>query len=138
MVQLSKVIESPLTCDDIQCVTRVAKLSPNNDRPRAIVAKLRTPRLRDTFLAAVSKFNKAHGDDKLSSQHLGIGGPRVPVFVAEHLTPTAKKLHAAARVKAKELNYRYVWSRYGRIYVRRNEESQALLIKTTASLNLMH
>ncbi|XP_063534880.1 uncharacterized protein LOC134744578 [Cydia strobilella] len=121
VVQLSTVIKSPVTTDDIQTVTRVAKLSEDNDRPRAIIAKFRTPRLRDTILAAVSKFNKDNVKDRLSSQHLGIGGHRFPVFVAEHLTPAAKKLHAATRMKARELSYKYVWVRNGRIYARKDD-----------------
>ncbi|XP_061711699.1 uncharacterized protein LOC133520993 [Cydia pomonella] len=138
VVQLSTVVKSPITSEDLQNVTRVAKLSEDKDRPRAIIAKFRTPRLRDRILAAVTKFNQENDKDKLSSQHLGIGGTRVPVFVAEHLTPAAKKLHAATRKRCKELNYKYVWIRNGRIYVRKDDKEQALLIRSSDSLELMN
>ncbi|CAG4985372.1 unnamed protein product [Colias eurytheme] len=39
---------------------------------------------------------------------IGIGGDKdTPIFVIEHLSPENKLLHAAARLRAKELNYRY-------------------------------
>ncbi|CAH2042562.1 unnamed protein product, partial [Iphiclides podalirius] len=56
---------------------------------------------RDSVLAAVIKFNKSNVNDKLSSHHLGLGGSRVPIFVAEHLTPSNKALHAATRKNAR-------------------------------------
>jgi hypothetical protein len=137
VLQLSKVIDSPLAADDIQQVTRVAKLQKDNTRPRAVIVKLRSPRQRDIVLAAVSKFNKKNSQDKLASGHLGIGGPKVSVFVTEHLTPGYKSLHAATRKKARELSYKYVWIRNGRIYVRKDESSQSVLIKSVDSLKLI-
>ncbi|XP_026331279.1 uncharacterized protein LOC113238659, partial [Hyposmocoma kahamanoa] len=109
IVQLTKAVDNPLQVDDILHVTRVAKLSKDNDRSRAIVAKLRSPRTRDIVLAAVKKFNKENPQDKLSSHHLGIGGAKSSIYVSEHLTPANKYLHAATRKKAKELAYKFVW-----------------------------
>lgn len=137
IVQLTKAVENPLTPDDIQHVTRVAKLSRDSTKPRAIVAKLRNPRTRDQVLAAVAKFNKKKSQEKLSTNHLDIAGTRSPVFVTEHLTPGNKYLHAAARIKAKEMSYKFVWIRNGRIYVRRDETHQAISIRSVESLNLI-
>lgn len=137
VVQLSKIVESPLSDNDIQYATRVAKMSNDNDRPRPVIVKLRTARLRDNILAATTKFNRKTSDDKLSTQHLGLGGPRKPVFVAEHLTPANKSLHAAARKKAKEMSYKFVWVRNGRIFVRRDVECQSIVIRNLESLNLI-
>ncbi|CAH2096667.1 unnamed protein product [Euphydryas editha] len=138
VLQLGKVVSHQLSTEDVQCVTRVAKLNKNNDRPRSVVVKLRSARQRDELLAAVVNFNKANVGDKLSSHHLGIGGAKKPVFVSEHLTPTNKSLHAAARIKAKQMNYRFTWVRNGRVYVRRDEFSQAMLIKNEECLKLIN
>lgn len=138
VLQLGKVVSHQLSIEDVQCVTRVAKLNKNNDKPRSVVVKLRSARQRDELLAAVVNFNKANVSDKLSSHHLGIGGMKKPVFVSEHLTPANKSLHAAARLKAKQLNYRFTWVRNGRIYVRKDEFSQAILIKNEDCLKLLN
>lgn len=128
--QLAKTVGEPLADSDIVQATRVAKVNKDNNRPRAIVVKLRTPRVRDSLLAAVSRFNKKQPLDKLSSQHLGISGDRKPVYVSEHLCPASKQLHAATRQTAKDLSYKYVWVRNGRIFVRKDELSPALLVRS--------
>ncbi|XP_052757609.1 uncharacterized protein LOC128202209 [Galleria mellonella] len=137
VVQLAKIVGSPIEDVDVMQAVRVAKINKNSDKPRSVVAKFRSPRIRDAILAAVIRYNKANPNDKLSSQHLGLGGPRVPIFISEHLTPSNKQLHAATRKKAKDLGYRFVWIRNGRIYVRKDESCQALLVRNYDSLNLM-
>lgn len=135
--QLVQIIGAPIAADEIVQVTRVAKISNDSNRPRAVIAKLRSPKHRDIVLAAVSNFNKKNPEDKLSSKHLGHGGPCKPVFVAEHLSPPNKLLHATARRKAKENDYKFTWVRNGRIFVRKTEFSESILIRNTDSLNLI-
>ncbi|CAH0404537.1 unnamed protein product [Chilo suppressalis] len=46
---------------------------------------------------------------QLNTAHLGYGGDKKSaVFVTEHLTPETKSLHAAARLKIKQLDYKFV------------------------------
>lgn len=137
VLQIAKTVDCPLTQEDIQHVTRVAKITNNNNRPRSVVAKLCSPRKRDIVLAAVSKFNKKNAQDKLNSHHLGIGGTKKPIFVSEHLTSANNALYAATRLKAKEMQYKFVWIRNGRVFTRKNENCQALLIKNIETLNLL-
>ncbi|CAH4034172.1 unnamed protein product [Pieris brassicae] len=109
VVQLSKLVKQPLAEGDVLQVTRVAKLNRNTPHPRTVVARFRSRAVRDRLLAAVSSFNKANPKEKLNSHQLGLGGARVPVYVSEHLSPTNKHLHAAARRKAKEVGFKFVW-----------------------------
>lgn len=137
ILQLGKTVECPVASEDIQHVTRVAKLNKDSNRPRAVVLKLRNRAARDNLLAAVTKYNRSHTDDKLSSRHLGIGGKREPIFVSEHLSPHNKHLHAATRQKAKEAEFKFVWIRDGRIYAKKNETGQAIYIRSFETLNLL-
>lgn len=135
---LNKLLHSvscELPASSVLSVHRVAKLNSDSDRPRSIVAKLATPLLRDSVLAAVTKFNKSkkNKDDKLNSLHLGFASKQ-PIYVSEHLTPSNKKLHAAARKFAKEKDYLYVWIRNGRIFIRKNNESPFIVVKSEAFL----
>lgn len=132
--KLAKVTGTDLGDSEILQVTRVAKLNKESDRPRTVIAKLRSPRQRDSLLAAVIDFNKKHPQDKLNSLHLGIAGNQVPVFVSEHLCPTSKQLHAATRKTAKEMSYKFVWIRNGRIFVRKDVSSKSIYIRDQDSL----
>lgn len=138
IMQLSSTVNAQLKDEDVLNVTRVAKLDRNSNRPRSIIAKFRSARQRDCFLTAVANYNKSHKEEKLNTRHLGIAGHRSPVFVSEHLIPSTKALHAAARVKAKEMHYKFVWVRNGRVYVRKNEESgKAVFIRNKDCLNFI-
>lgn len=50
---------------------------------------------------------------------------------------TKKSRHAATRIKAREMSYKFVWVRNGRIFVRKTVEDQAIVIKNLDSLNLL-
>ncbi|KAL4719484.1 hypothetical protein ACJJTC_014421 [Scirpophaga incertulas] len=134
IMQLAKTINVSLKEEDFIQVTRVAKTNRDDPRPRLVVAKLRTPRQRDQLLAGVQTYNKSNKENKLNTHHLGIAGTKAPVFVAEHLTPANKRLHAATRQKAKEKGFKFVWVRNGRIYIRKNETCQALTIRSLDNL----
>ncbi|XP_030033753.1 uncharacterized protein LOC115449995 [Manduca sexta] len=137
VIQLSRSIDNPVSEDDILHTTRVAKLMKQNDKPRTVIVKMRSPRLRDSILAAVVRFNKKNATDKLNSHHLGLAGTITPVFVAEHLTPNNEALHAATRKKCKDVNFKFVWVRNGRIYVRKDESCSAITIRNMDSLKLL-
>lgn len=49
-------------------------------------------------------------------------------FVNLFLSPVNKSLHAAARIRAKELNYKYTWINNGRIFMRKDDFGEAILI----------
>ncbi|CAG9137991.1 unnamed protein product [Plutella xylostella] len=137
VLQLAKSVNVQLKDGDVVTATRVPKMNKNADRPRSVVVKLRDTGVRDALLAAVQTFNRKNPTDKLGSQHLGIGGNRVPIYVSEHLSPANKSLHAAARHKAKEMGYKFVWVRGGRILARKTESSQAIQIRSLDSLKLI-
>ncbi|KAF9406251.1 hypothetical protein HW555_013310 [Spodoptera exigua] len=124
VLQLGKVIKCDIKDTDIQLTTRIAKKDANNKRPKSVLVKFTSPRVRDTFLAASLQFNKNNPKSKLNSSHLGIANDKpVPIYVVEHLSPENKALHAATRVRAKELGYRFVWVRNGRIFIKKDENS---------------
>lgn len=128
--ELSKVVGLDLKDENIVHVTRTAKLNPEIKRPRSIIVELSNTRVRDSFLAAVTKFNRPKNlCDKLNSSHLGYTGPTSAIFVMEHLSPANKLLHAAARQKAKEKGYKYVWVRGGRIFLRKSDDSGYIFVK---------
>ncbi|XP_046978154.1 uncharacterized protein LOC124543877 [Vanessa cardui] len=136
--QLSNAVGFDLDDSKIQNCTRIAKIDSSSKRPRSIILQLSTPLVRDQLLAAVIKFNKKNPSGKLNSSHLGIGGNIVPVYVCEHLSPANKLLHAAARRKSKELNYRHVWVRSGRIYMRKTDNSDYKLISNMDCLDKLN
>ncbi|XP_039746435.1 uncharacterized protein LOC120624109 [Pararge aegeria] len=118
---------------DVRFCTRTSKLQKDSNRPRSVIVSFSSPRVRDEFLAATINFNKKaqHVGDKLNTSHAGVSGDIKPIYVAEHLSPTQK----AARLKAKELNYRFVWVKRGMIYMRKSESTEYKFIRNMDTLN---
>ncbi|XP_026730728.1 uncharacterized protein LOC113495927 [Trichoplusia ni] len=137
MEQCSRVVGHSFKEDDVVKCTRVAKLNKDSKLPRAIIVKFRGVRKRDEFYSAVYRYNKTNPDNKLNTSLLGISGDKKPVYVSEHLSPTNKILHSAARQKAKEFGYKFVWVKNGRIYARKLVDSRYIIIKNKESLNLI-
>ncbi|XP_013163289.1 PREDICTED: uncharacterized protein LOC106114571 [Papilio xuthus] len=137
VVQLKSIVSSSIKESDIVSVVRTRKTDKNSNRPRAVVVKLSSIKARDDLLASVTKFNRANKDGKLSSQHLGYGGTVSPVFVAEHLSPANKILHAETRKFAREKGFKFVWVRDGRILVRKHEGAPAKQIRNLDSLKVL-
>lgn len=133
--QLGKVVACPINDTDISYCSRIAKKDPKSLRPRAILVRLSSPRLRDTLLAATIKYNRQNPNDKLNSSHLGLSeDKKSAIYVTENLSPENKSLHAAARLKARELNYKHVWVRSGRIYMRKTDTSEYIFVRNAATL----
>lgn len=134
---LGKAVGCEINDKDVLHITRTSKNNRANSRPRSIVVQLSSPRLRDQILAGVAKHNKKNPDNKFNTSLVGLAGTPTPVYVSEHLSPANKALHAAARLKAKEKSYRFVWVRNGRILMRKNEESEYVLVKNLDVLNTL-
>ncbi|XP_063838184.1 uncharacterized protein LOC135087316 [Ostrinia nubilalis] len=134
--QLGRVVNCPINDHDIHYCSRVAKLNPNSTRPRTIIAKFSSPRMRDSVLSAVVRHNRQHSQDKLNTTDFGFDPEKKsPVFVIESLSHENKQLHAAARQRARELKYKFVWIRAGRIFMRKNESSEAIFIRNSSVLD---
>lgn len=131
---LCKSISVNISENDIHACRRVAKTNSASKRPRNIVVTLSSVRLRDSVLSAIHRFNKAKRD-KLQSEHLGIKGEPIRIFVSEHLSLENKQLHAAARQIARTKNYKFVWVRNNKIYLRKDETSNPVLVKNLEFLN---
>lgn len=127
--KLYETVNLTLDMSNICAVRRVAKLDPKSERPRNILITLQSERLRDGLLSAVRRFNRANRSNTLNSVQLGVEGEPRAVYVAEHLSPATKKLHAETRKLAKDLAYKYVWVKYERVYVRKDDNGSAIHIK---------
>lgn len=126
---LCKTLNMVISNDQIHSCRRVAKLDSSSNRPRNLLVTLINPRLRDEVLSACHRYNKSHKSDTLNTSHLGLTCEKQKIYVTEHLSPECKALHAAARKVAKDKAYKYVWVKYGRVYIRKDDGASCILIK---------
>ncbi|CAG9138057.1 unnamed protein product [Plutella xylostella] len=132
---LCKKVNVPMTDSEIHACRRVAKMDQSSSRPRNILVTLSSMRHRDNIISAVKRYNKANSTNKLNSSDLEITGEACPIFVTEHLSPAVKEIHAAARKIAKEKSYKFVWVKFNRVFMRKDDKSPYLRIKSLECLN---
>ncbi|CAH0727205.1 unnamed protein product, partial [Brenthis ino] len=132
--QIGNIIKVPILEGHISKCTRIAKFNKNSSRPRSVLVKFGNQLLRDRFLASVINFNKSNAGNKLNTSHIRISRDKTPIYISENLTAVAKELHGATRIFAKEKGYRFVWTRNGKIFLRKSISSDIIVVKTKDQL----
>lgn len=127
---LGKRINYPLTKSQINFVTRVQSRNPDHMKP--IIVAFHCRYTKDDFIAAARMATKT---SPLMSVHLGIEGKPLKIFVNDHLTVKNKELLTSTKKAAKERGFQYVWVKNCKIFVRKNEESPIILIRSAKDLS---
>lgn len=119
----------------------IYRIQPKGDKTKSgpIVLEFLSTIQKTDFLKMVKNFNIKH-KDKLCARHLGHKQNEYsPIFVSEQLTARAALLHFLGRDLVKSNAYKYCWTAYGRIYVRKDDNSPIIMIKhETQVQNLIH
>ncbi|KAL0839882.1 hypothetical protein ABMA28_016505 [Loxostege sticticalis] len=121
VMSIAKHANVLLSSEDIVEVNRISPKSRQPGRPRNIVVKLKSRLLKDNIISGARK-------NRLTTKDLDLTSDVRPIYVNEHLTQQNKFLLKKCRETAKQKQYQYVWTKNGRIYVRRNDISPALQV----------
>lgn len=133
-VSLSKSIDCKIEKNDINDIYRVQnkRSSTNNNGP--IVIELSSTIVKTEFLRKAKTFNIKH-KEKLCAKHLGLKKDEyVPIYVSEQLTAKAARLFYLARDVAKSTEYKFCWTAYGRVYIRKDENSPIIQLRSEAQV----
>lgn len=131
---------SPTDVDSIHRVRRFAvknqrknpDISTSQSVPHSIpniIVKFTQRRTKSEFLAAV------RARRGLTTADVDIDGAARPIFINDHLTPQNKLLYGRARKLGKELSYKYIWLNDCKIFLRKNETSKSILIRSEKDLD---
>lgn len=136
---LSKTIGCSISNNDVKDIYRVqakGKKDKSNTNP-PIIVELTSTILRTEFLKMAKSFNIRH-KEKLCAKHLGLTDDEyVPIYTSEQLTAKGTRLHFLARDLVKTRRYRFCWTAYGRVYVRKDENSPVIVIKNESQINFL-
>lgn len=113
--------------DNISALHRVPSF--NKDKPKPIICQLNNKSLRDTLLKKLRSI-------KISARQINPRFPDLPVYFNEHLAPEIKNLFFHARKAKSELNFKFCWTRDGKIFLRKNESSKIYRINSLDDLNV--
>lgn len=112
-------------------INYIARVPVHNAKDKSIVINFINRYVKEEFIAAARK--KKH----LVAADIGFSGNTQRVFVNDHLTPEYKNLLTKTKSVAKEKDFSYVWVKYCKIHVRKNDTSRVLIISSESDLNKM-
>lgn len=121
--KIGDVLGEPITSSDIEVCHRV----PTREAGKSnVVVQFRSRQKRDSVL---EKARKA----RVRNNQVGIPDD-ARVFVNEHLCPTLKRLLSLALARKRECQWRFVWTRNGKVLARKTEASGVIHIASEADL----
>lgn len=133
VLSLSSSIGATLNKSDIKDVYRVrSKKKEAVNTP--IIVETSSTLIKTEILRRCKLFNTT-SKNKLCAKHLGHRvSEDTPVFVSEQLTAKGARLYFLARDLVKNGKYKFCWPAYGRIYVRKSENSPIITVKSEAQV----
>nr|XP_034838390.1 uncharacterized protein LOC117994565 [Maniola hyperantus] len=130
---LSKCVGSSITANDINDIYRVrGKKDGTKNTP--IVVEISSTILKAELLKRCKSYNVKY-NSKLCAKNLGHRTAEdTPIFVSDHLTPKGARLFFLARELIKTKAYRFCWTAYGKVLIRKDENSPIITIKNEAQI----
>jgi len=125
---LAEKIEVPLCKDELEACHR---LSANEKA--GIIVEFASRKKRDQFLEK-RKLSKNVSIKDLGFQSKSPG----KIVINESLTAKRKALIKELKEKKGERNFKFVWSRKGTVFIRRDENSRPICINTILDLNKLN
>lgn len=107
----------------------IARVPTYNSKDKSIIIRFINRYVKEEFVAA------ARAKKSIPASDIGFGDSDQRVFVNDHLTPDGKILLTKVKSVAKNKNYRYVWVKFCKIHVRKDDTSRVVIITSENDLN---
>lgn len=98
---------------------------------KPITVEFHSKHVKDMFLIA------AKSKSKIIASDIGFENSTSKIFVTDHLTATKKRLLYETKIllKSEQYRYKYVWVKYGEIFCKKDDDSEAIKISSTRDLD---
>lgn len=112
-------------------ISRVSTKDKNN---KPLIVEMNTVQSKTENF---NNYNETHRNTPLGTSNLGFAGNDTPVYASDYITPQAAKLYYLARYLNRHYNYKYCWARHGKIYVKKHDDSSAILLKSEVQVDAL-
>lgn len=111
------------------CINYISRVPIQNSKEKLIIVSFINRYVKEDFVAS------ARAKKSLKATEIGFDDSQQKVYVNDHLTPEAKKLLTKTKLTLKQKGYLYVWVKFGKIHVRKDDTTQAFVIHRESDLN---
>lgn len=137
VTHLAKNVGCNISSSDVEDIYRV-RSTKKEAKNTSIVLETKSTLVKTEMIKMVKLFN-VKNKSKLCAKHLGFRTEEeTPIFISEHLTRNASRLHFLARDLAKSKEYKYCWTAYGKIYLRKTDNSPIINITSEGQVQQLY
>lgn len=133
VLSLTKALKVQIQPSDIRDTFR----KPGKNNNNTTIVELSNSAIKNTILSSMKTYNIANPLNKLNATHIGFTDTNIPIFVSEHLTSNARRLHYLARELKKMNKIRYCWTSNGKVFIRKDDGLPAVLLKNESQAEIM-
>lgn len=133
-ISLSNEIGCRITKPDISDIFRVQNKRAKT-KNSTIIVEMSTTMLKTEFLKCTRDYNRKH-TEKLCAKHLGFKTEEyTPIYVSEQLTAKGARLHFLARDLAKSKEYKYCWTAFGKVHIKKDDNFPTIIITSESQVH---
>jgi uncharacterized phage infection (PIP) family protein YhgE len=121
--RIATALDCNIDNSDIEYCHRMRSNKRTPLKPPTIIAKFYS---RQSVQSIIEKKKKKRS---LTAKDIGFQHSENHVHINEHLTKHNKNLYWLARTFKKQANYKFAWTRAGRIFLRKDEQSDVIFIR---------
>lgn len=129
VVNVASLIGVDITRSDISTSHRIGSKTNTSKFPPSIIAKFVCRDVRDEIYHARGRLRNFTTKDLNLGRHAESN-----IYISESLTERNKALFKSSLKLRKELNYRFIWTKYGKIFLRKDEHSAPVAISSEIDL----
>lgn len=134
VLQLSNTVNCKIEKNDIKDIYRIRN-KKKEVRNTPIIVETSSTILKTEFLQRCKNYNIKH-KTKLTAKHVGNRtNPDTPIFVSEQLTAKRSRLYFLARDLVKNKKFKYCWTAFGKVYLRKDENSRIITITSETQIH---
>ena len=131
---LSQNLSCSINKYDIKDIYRVRGKNPEQQNSPIIVETAST--ILKSEILRMGKVYNLKNHTKLCCKHLGFKSQEdTLIFLSEHLTPKGSRLHFLARDLTKSGAYKFCWTAYGKVYVKKDEQAKSIVISSEEQIH---
>jgi hypothetical protein len=126
MDSLCQVVGYPVHRTSINYISRIPV---HNSKEKSIIVSFANRYIKEDFIAS------ARVKKSILADEIGFNDNHQKIYVNDHLTPEYKQLLTKTKTALKAKGYMYVWVKFAKIHVRKDDNSRIYVINSENDLN---
>ncbi|XP_045452189.1 uncharacterized protein LOC123661246 [Melitaea cinxia] len=110
-------------------VNYIARVPTHGSKQKSIIVSFINRYIKEEFVAA------CRARKHITAKDIGFLEDNQLIYINDHLIPEFKKLLTKVKELTKQKGYQYVWVKFCKIHIRRNDKSPVQIISKEADLN---